>query len=102
MNKPYLTLILFIAALVAPSLRADEAKKSRAPEQAAMMPSINLTPKQELVKFVPCATENDCYRALQESDVELAQGPKSEEGIALVAEFVDGPQKGIKIFRRKN
>lgn len=81
---------------------AGEVKKSEPAIEAAMMPSLDLTPKQELVKFVSCSDEMDCYRALQESDVDLTQTGKSGDGVSLVAEFVDGPKKGVKIFKRKN
>ncbi len=97
--KTILIAIFFLGV----ALRADEKKAvAKKPVQAGFAPMVNLTPKEEIVKFVPCENDNDCYRALQESDVELGQGEKSEDGVALVAEFVEGPQKGIRVVRKKN
>lgn len=96
--------VLIVLFLFNVTVRATETQKV-APKpkayEAAALPGIDLTPKRELVKFVPCADEMDCYRALQESDVDTAQADKSTEGVALVAEFVDGPQKGIRVYRSK-
>jgi len=95
----YLYALVATMFLVHVTLQAAEAKT--APNTAAMMPSVELTPKQDLVKFVPCNDEMDCYRALQESDVESVQTEKSTDGVALVAEFVEGPQKGVRVYRKK-
>lgn len=95
--------VLIVLFLFNVSINAETAKPAAKPKayEASMLPGIDLTPKRELVKFVPCTDENDCYRALQESDVDTAQAGKSSEGVALVAEFVDGPQKGIRVYRSK-
>lgn len=95
--------VLIVLFLFNVSINADTVKPSAKPKayEASALPGIDLTPKRELVKFVPCLDENDCYRALQESDVDTAQAGKSSEGVALVAEFVDGPQKGIRVYRSK-
>ena len=95
--------VLIVLFLFNVTINATEAQKTVKPKayEASALPGFDLTPKRELVKFVPCSDENDCYRALQESDVDTAQAGKSNEGVALVAEFVDGPQKGIRVYRNK-
>ena len=96
--------VLIVLFLFNVTINATEAKKPTAKPkayEASALPGFDLTPKRELVKFVPCTDENDCYRALQESDVDTAQAGKSDEGVALVAEFVEGPQKGIRDYSSK-
>src|SRR4051812_40660152 len=93
-----------VAVVSFTSLMADPAvKKPRRPnpQLASMMPSFELTKKDEVVKFISCETENECYRSLQEIDLSSTTAGKSGEGFSLVAEFVESPKKGIMVYKRK-
>ena len=72
-------------------------KQSRSQSQlAAMMPTLNLAPTQELVKFIPCETEGECYRQLQEVDSVEADNGK----FSYSAEFVEAPKMGINVYKQ--
>ena len=102
--------IIILTVVSITTLTADTGKKkmSRSTSLAAMGPSIDFAKndakrmkdsKDEIVKFIGCDTENECFRTLQDLDLGNP-AHQLKAGFALVAEFVESPKKGIMIYRR--
>lgn len=100
------SVIVVLAMVCITTLTADPKAKAKRPKPqlASMVPSFEINRKEakdEIVKFISCETENECYRTLQELDLG-AQAQEAIEGASLVAEFVEAPKKGIMVYRKAN
>ena len=92
--KTFVISMLVILTSAATQSHADEKSevmKKREAEQAnlaAIGPAVDLTAKENLVKFIPCQSENECLRALQESEDSTVAAAAEGKG-TMVAEFVE-------------
>lgn len=93
--------LAFTLFSIATAANATGARKVAPAAQASMLPSFDLTPKRDLVRFVPCDNKAACYRALQESDIETSQNLTSPDSVTLVTEFVESPQRGMRVYVKK-
>lgn len=99
------SVIVVLAMVCITTLTAETGKaksKRPKPQLASMVPGFEMNrkdAKDEIVKFISCETENECYRTLQELDLG-AQAQEAIEGASLVAEFVESPKKGIMVYRK--
>ena len=79
------------------------AERSADTQLAAPIPMNRNLKKKDLVKFIPCGTEEECFEKLQDSDVDMtnAKTDPSKGESTFFAEFVTGPKKGINIYRKQ-